>query len=99
MTNTLSAEQEKFEEEFLYWVILGSTLNDGSELRWNVGDGKLPNQRVRLQTLQEVQGMCEEMKESCPEKSHTHHKPEKWAYNVALSALQEKLSAIIEQEK
>ena len=32
-----------FDEKFLYWVVLGSTLNDGSELRWNVGEGKLPN--------------------------------------------------------
>ena len=77
MKNTLSAEQEKFEEEFLYWVVLGSTLNDGSELRWNVGDGRLPNikkiksfllasnARIRLQTLQEVQVMIEGEKKEC----------------------------------
>ena len=71
MTPTLSAEQDKFAEKFLCWVVLGSTLNDGSELRWNVGDGKLPNiekvksfllasnARIRLQTLQEVIEMCE----------------------------------------
>lgn len=34
---------KEFDEKFLYSVVLGSTLNDGSELRWNVGDGKMPS--------------------------------------------------------
>lgn len=41
---TLQQESDKdFDEKFLYWVILGSTLNNGSELRWNVGDGRMPD--------------------------------------------------------
>lgn len=34
---------KQFDEKFLYWVVLGSTLNDGSELRWNVGDDQMPS--------------------------------------------------------
>lgn len=35
--------EKSFDKKFLYWVVLGSTLNDGSELRWNVGEGKMPD--------------------------------------------------------
>lgn len=38
-----SGWEARFDKEFLYWVVMGSTLNNGSELRWNVGDGKMPN--------------------------------------------------------
>lgn len=30
----LQKNREEFDEEFVYWVVLGSTLNDGSERRW-----------------------------------------------------------------
>jgi len=26
---------KEFENRFIYWVVLGSTLNDGSEMRWS----------------------------------------------------------------
>ena len=35
--------EKEFEKQFLYTVVLGSTLNDGNALRWNVGDGKMPD--------------------------------------------------------
>jgi hypothetical protein len=65
----MTIEQRKikeFREKFLYWVVLGSTLNDGSELRWNVGDGKLPNiediESFLLQTILETrEEVCKEL--------------------------------------
>ncbi len=36
-------QMAKFEEKFLYWVVLGSTMNGGSELRWNVGEDEMPS--------------------------------------------------------
>ena len=43
MEPTNETWKKRFDEKFLYWVVLGSTLNDGSELRWNVGEGKMPD--------------------------------------------------------
>jgi len=35
--------EKEFDDEFLYWVVLGSTLNDGSKQKWNVRDGEMPD--------------------------------------------------------
>lgn len=45
MTNIPHTEEilKEFDDKFLYWVVLGSTMNDGSELRWNVGEDQMPS--------------------------------------------------------
>ena len=114
----LSAEQEKFEEEFIgeYDIV-----NDGQNEPYITGvmdkslysvDGLMDkaraflrssNARIRLQTLQEVIEMCENEKRL--EVSTTlaiereQIKRDNYFYNLALSSLAAKLSAIIINEK
>lgn len=88
MTTTLSAEQEKFEKTFKNTEGNIHSYSDFCVVR----DFLLAsNQRVRLQTLQEVQGMIEGEKVHCI----GVYEPAL----VALSAISAKLSAKIEQEK
>lgn len=47
---------KRFEKQFCYWVVLGSTLKDGSKLEWNVPDGKIPNiNKIKAFLLQELE--------------------------------------------
>jgi len=36
---------KEFDEKFVYWVVLGSTLNDGSERRWKK-EGQQPQEII-----------------------------------------------------
>ena len=91
--NPLSAEQEKFEKNKEIFL-------KACEIKGRIGEGMLTGllYEVRLQTLQEVQGLIEGEKLKPTVRYSTLREAEIEAHNSALSALQEKLSALIEQE-
>ena len=97
--DTISAEQDKFEEEYPVGM------NSFHRKLWFGSFLLASNQRVRLQTLQECLGMIEGEKikqkvdngHDCYDKGCDYC--ENSTYNLALSAIAAKLSALIEQEK
>lgn len=97
--NTLSAEQDKFEDEMSNIFYTKSLNGENCTKNKNqVRDFLLAsNQRVRLQTLQEVQGMIEAGRKTEWYSDRGEHEAN--GANKALSDLAAKLSALIEQEK
>ena len=92
MTNTLSAEQEKFKEELQKYdsrMALFSVVRPITAQGIMLAFFSASNQRIRLQTLLECLGMIEELEQDITKSK-----------GQALSDLQENLSALIkEQEK
>jgi len=91
--------EKKFDEKFLYWVVLGSTLNDGSELRWNVGEGKMPDiksiksfiRSLLSSQAQEIWELAEGVKIEETQTNLAHSDYDLRSYNASLTALQQQL--------